>query len=366
MADKVPVVGCFDWFSLWFGNAGRSLACLWQRGVPVKWLVLILFFVLAKPTAAFDEDFLDFPALTLPEPIGLDLEEQLDEAHEAWSERVKGLGIRIDRFFGGEEFEPDPTSYIRVRTIGLLQESKSRAEVRVRARLALPNTEKRFSLILESEDDQRFDRGSGREPSPPGLLRSSRDDSASFMAGLRYLRDISDSVNLDTAIGLHLRRGMPDPYVRVRIGKSFYPGSWEVRPLEEIYWKYHKGQGARSQLLLQRPLSNLLFFRSVSEVDWVYRERRTYVGQDLILTREISSLHAVQAHVGVRGESEPMRVVNWFVNVGWRRNIYKKWLFLELRPELLFDRDESFRAEPRLFLTLEGFFGGFSHDQVVH
>jgi len=366
MAGKLSMAGCLGWLSLWFSSARHVSARLWTSCARGGWLALIMCVLLAKPAAAFDEAILGFPDLDLPEPMELDLEEQLDEAHEVWSERVKDLGIRIDRFFGGEEFEPDPSSYVRIRTVGLLQESKSRAEVRVRARLALPNTERRFSLILESEDDQRFDRGSGHEPSPPGLLRSSRDDSTSFTAGLRYLRDISDTVNLDTGIGLHLRRGVPDPYVRARIGKSFYPGSWEVRPLEEVYWKYHKGQGVRSQLLLQRPLSRLQFFRSVSEIDWVYRERRTYAGQDFILTREISSLQAVQAHVGVRGESEPMRVVNWFVNVGWRRNIYKKWLFLELRPELLFDRDEDFRAEPRLFITLEGFFGGYGHDQIVH
>jgi hypothetical protein len=324
--------------------------------IKAKHIVDVAMLLLSDTVAAYDEAVFGLPDVELPEPLELDIGERLDDVHDVWSERVRDLSIRIDRFFGGEEFEPDPTSYIRVRTIGLLQEGKSEAEVRVRARLALPNTERRLSLVLDSDDDARFDRGSGHDPSPPGLLRSPREDTG-FTAGLRYLREISNSANFDTDVGIRLRSGIPDPYVRARIAKSFFPGAWELRPLEEAYWRYHKGQGVRSQILLQRALPGSQFFRSLSEVDWVYRERRTYAAQDFVFTRELDPLQAVQAQIGVRGESDPMRMVNWFVNIGWRRNIYKDWLFLELRPELLFDREEDFRAEPRLFLTLETYFG---------
>lgn len=321
-----------------------------------KWFAFFFLLLLCAAAAAYDEEIFGLPEVELPEPIELNLEERLDEAHEVWSERVKDAGIRLDRLFGGEEFVADPNSYVRIRTIGLLQEGSSEAEVRVRARLALPNTERRFSLVLDSDDDERFDQAGGDQPSPPGLLRSSRQDGG-FTAGLRYLGELSETVNFDTDVGIRARHARPDPYVRARIRKSFYPGKWELRPLEEVYWRYHKGQGVRSQVMMQRILPNSQFFRSTSEVDWVYRERRTYASQDFTLTRELSPLHAVQSHIGIRGESDPMRVVQWFVNVGWRRNIYRDWLFLELRPELLFDREEDFRAEPRLFLILESYFG---------
>lgn len=319
----------------------------------IAFLILLL---VSNVVAAYDEKAFGLPDVEMPEPMELDIEDGLDEAHETWSERVREAGIRIDRLFGGEDFVPDPNSYVRIRTIGLMHEGNSKAEVRVRARLALPNTEKRLSLVIDSDDDERFDRGSGHEPSPPGLLRSPRDNTG-FTAGVRYLKDLSDTVNFDTDVGVRLRSGIPDPYVRARIGKTFFPGGWELRPLEEVYWRYHKGRGVRSQVVLQRVLSSSQFFRSTSEIDWVYRDRRTYTSQDFTFTRELNRMHAVQAQIGVRGEDGPTRVVNWFVNIGWRRNIYKDWLFLELRPELLFDREEDFRAEPRLFLTLESYFG---------
>src|SRR5690606_12240960 len=108
--------------------------------------------------------------------------------------RVTALGVMLDRLFGGEDFIPDHSSYIRTRSTLLLREQGSDLEFRLRARVTLPNTERRLSLILESEDDHRFDRAAGPEPAPPALLRSSGD--SGFTAGLRYLKDLSDAVNL--------------------------------------------------------------------------------------------------------------------------------------------------------------------------
>ncbi len=279
----------------------------------------------------------------------------IDRTHQAWSRRVTALGVMLDRLFGGEDFIPDHSSYIRTRSTLLLREQGSDLEFRLRARVTLPNTERRLSLILESEDDHRFDRAAGPEPAPPALLRSSGD--SGFTAGLRYLKDLSDAVNLDVDAGVRLRRALPDPFVRVRLGRSFYPGAWEVRPSEELYWREHRGAGARTVLLVQRPLPGPRFFRAVSEYDWVYRERRAYLAHDFIVTHQFDPLHAVQANIGLRGETDTTRLESWFVNIGWRRNVYKSWLFVELRPEVLFERERDFQGEPRLFFTLEAYFG---------
>lgn len=279
----------------------------------------------------------------------------LDRTHDDWSSTVTDLGVRLDRLFGGEEFIPDHSSYIRTRTTLLLREQDSELDFHLRAKLALPNTERRLSLVLESEDDPRFDRATGQEPAAPILLRS--PNSGGFSAGVRYLQELTDAVNFDADAGIRLRSARPDPFVRTRLERSIFLGLWEVRPSEELYWRYHKGHGARTLLLVQRPLPGPRFFRSVSEFDWVYRKRRAYSAQDLVFSHEFNPLHAVQAQIGARGESDPTRLVNWFVNIGWRRNIYKNWLFVELRPELLFEREQRFQAEPRLFLTLEAYFG---------
>lgn len=318
-------------------------------------MVLAVALLLPASASASDDLTPDLPELGEPADEA-DSENILDKTHQVWSRQVMDLGVRLDRLFGGEKFEPDHSSYIRVGSTALLREGDSDLEFRLRARLALPNTERRLSLVLESEDDDRFDRASGEGPSAPPLLRSP-DADRGFTAAVRYLKEWSDLVNFDADAGIRLRSGMPDPFLRARIGRSAFLGVWEVRPSEELYWRYHRGAGARTQLLVQRPLAGSRFFRSISEFDWVYRERRAYSAQDFVFSHEFNPLHGVQARLGLRGESDPTRLVNWFVNIGWRRNIYKNWLFVELRPELLFEREQDFQAEPRLFLTLEAYFG---------
>lgn len=325
---------------------GSAFSLTGQRCVAIVLIALFSGAVIAAPQV-------ELPEIVLPAPFEDD--NILDKTHAVWSQRVTDLGVRLDRLFGGEEFLPDHSSYIRARTTALLREEDPELELRLKARLALPNTERRLSLVLESEDDSQFDRAAGTVPSAPPILRS--PNTSGFTAGLRYLKELSDVVDLDADIGVRLRSGLPDPYVRTRIERSMFIGLWEVRPSEELYWHYHKGRGARTLLLAQRPLPGPRFFRSISEFDWVYRERRAYSAQDLIISHEFNPLHAVQAQIGARGESDPTRLVNWFVNIGWRRNIYKNWLFVELRPELFFEREQDFQAEPRLFLTLETYFG---------
>lgn len=284
--------------------------------------------------------------------------DRIDRTHETWSQLVMDMGVWLDRLFGGEEFVPERSSYVRLRTTALMREGGSEVEPRLQARITLPNTERRLSLMLEGEDEDPFGRGvGGVQPDPPMLLRSPGD--RGFTAGLRYLSELWNAVDLDADAGIRLRSGLPDPFVRARVRRVVGLGSWELRPLQELYWREQKGAGARFQLLVQRSLGGPRLFRSISEVDWVHRERTTYYAQDLIFVHAFSRLNAVQAVIGVRGESHPQRVESWFVNIGWRRNIYRDWLFAEVRPELLFERDADFQAEPRLFLTLEAYFGNF-------
>jgi hypothetical protein len=281
-----------------------------------------------------------------------ELRTSLDKTHDLLSRRVVDLGLRLDRLFGGDSFEPDPRSHIRVSFTTLIEDDGVELEPRLRVRLALPNTERRLSLILESEDDRRFDRATGYEPAPPTLLRPEEG----FTAGLRYLQRFANRFDLDADAGIRLRIP-PDPFVRARIGRSFFVDVWELRLSEEAYWRYERGAGALSRFIAQRALAGPRFFRSATEVEWVNRDQRFHYAHDFILSHEFTPLNAVQTRIGARGESDPNQLTEWFVNIGWRRNIYKDWLFAEVRPELLFERERDFQAEPRLFLTLEAYFG---------
>ena len=63
--------------------------------------------------------------------------------------------------------------------------------------------------------------------------------------------------------------------------------------------------------------------------------------------------------IGVNGNDETRgwRVNDYFLRVLFRGNFYRKWLYYDIQPELVFSREEDFEADPRLILRLEAFFG---------
>ena len=62
---------------------------------------------------------------------------------------------------------------------------------------------------------------------------------------------------------------------------------------------------------------------------------------------------------GVGFEREPRwRDTLYFATVRFRRNIHHGWVFFEVTPQVLFERDSNFKASPSLAFTFEMFFGG--------
>jgi hypothetical protein len=116
--------------------------------------------------------------------------------------------------------------------------------------------------------------------------------------------------------------------------------------------------GATTELLLQRELQGPQLLQALTTATYLERRERFFYLQDVVFSHEFNDLNAIRFHIGARAESEPNhRITSYFVTVPWRRNIYREWLFIELRPELLYERIDDFRPQPRLFITLEAFFG---------
>ena len=317
---------------------------------------IVAFGLLAPALPAGADNSLLFPMLAsiqVDEKDGASLASMVDEQHSDLSETVVNLGQRVDRFFGGEHYDREQkTSELRLSMRTLFSEDGVEFDPKIRFRLALPNTEQRLSVVLESARNDLF--GDSRSEVPPGVARDGDDD---VFAGLRYIQRFAEVWNVDADAGVKVKVP-PDPYVRVRGGRSWGGELGEARLSQSIFWENSDGAGATTELLLQRDLEGPKFLQAVTEATWLDRYQRFFYGQTVILTHTFSEDHAVQFRVGVHGESEPAsRLTRYYVNLPWRRNIYRNWLFLEIRPELLFDEENDFDAQPRLFLELEGYFG---------
>ena len=82
------------------------------------------------------------------------------------------------------------------------------------------------------------------------------------------------------------------------------------------------------------------------------------LGQRLLLTHILDRRQSLAFEVGTSAETRPnLRDLSYFSSLRYRRDIHRGWLFLELKPQLLFARENSYRADPALVLTLEALFG---------
>jgi len=284
----------------------------------------------------------------------------VDDGHLRVSREVVDLGHRLDRLFGGREYDPDAAgSRLRLTLVNQIEEDGVSVEPKIRLRLALPNTERRFNLIFESEDEEDALRP-GESPRPVVYSGTSSETRTSYVAGVQYIRALADYWNFDTSAGARLR-AHPELFVQARLGRSFFVDLWELRLSEAAFWRRTDGLGSTTEFLAQRPLpGGPWFLRSVTLATWLHDDQQWFYSQDFSLSYEFTPLSAIQARLGVRAESQPnTQVTEYFVNIGWRRNVYKDWLFAELRPELFFDRDDDFDPDPRLFLIVEAFFGDY-------
>jgi hypothetical protein len=303
--------------------------------------------------AQFDPDLVPEPD-KLPSMLGPSLADGLDAAQKRWSQNVVNMGHRLDGFFGGEDLERHTEgSMLRLILDTQFDEDGFSYDPRIKLRLRLPNTERRLSLLVRSDEEEEEDLRRGLPVGPRRIDQGDRD----YSAVLQFVRGLAEDWRLDVDTGIRLRLP-PNPFVRGRVERAEFFGRTELRLSEELYWYRDDGQGARTRLVIQRPLSGPRFLRLDSEADWRQREERWFYSHIGTLLHEFSYLHAISLQLSVTGESEPnQRVTGYGLSLRWRRNVLQRWLFLEVRPEVVYLRENDFEAHPQLIVGLEAFFG---------
>jgi hypothetical protein len=306
----------------------------------------------AQPQAAPSEpsDYWRVQAPEDMEPIEIP---PLPEVQEQLSSEVIALGRRLDAFFGTGDYRTDAEgSLLRVGTTMLIEEDGLSFDFAMRMRLALPRTERRLNLFLDSQRVDPFE-----TPAQRRRLERTDADSSSFVAGLQYLRQLAERWDLDADAGVRVRVPL-DPYVRVRVRRSELVLPWEYRVGQSLFWYAQRGRGTSTELLAQRTLADGRLLRSVSDVTWLDREQQFYYSQDLLFAQHFRRSAGVVYQIGIRGESEPNHQLDhYFINLRARRSVGWEWLFVELRPELYFERENNFSLERRFFVTMEVMLG---------
>jgi len=328
-----------------------------MKKIPLTCLLAGLLLFTGPATAA--ETAADTPPVKAVDPqleiggIG-----KFDVAHEYLSSRVETLSRRLDNFFGeNRSYEEANDSYLQVRGSLILDQDETFFNGEFRAKLSLPNLSRHLRFVLENRKVNE-DRTSPRITTGDANLSDSLDESR-FFAGLEFGLEEFQHWKLTVLPGFKLDDLDPTVRFRARRQSGLHNG-WQNRLTLTPAWFESKGWEASVGFDLERIVLEDALFRSSTGAFWEEEDEDQYTfGQLFQIIDPLNRNESLAYEIGMAVRTQPdLEDESYFGSVRYRRNVHQGWMFVELKPQLLFERDNDFDADPSLVLTLEVLIGG--------
>ena len=290
-----------------------------------------------------------------------------------WTHHLGSRGIClpaqwVDSFFADTDADFYAARTL-VRVIGTAQwqENTDRlTEVRVDARVALPHTEDRLSLVFRS-DDQEDDRLEQRERilEEEEADEDGEADTGVFRTALRWAA--YQTRRATSQVDLGVRGSNPYvPFARLRYRyRQPLPWQLQARVNQEFYWRDNEDRrGLASELQFERPVTENSLARFTTSAESNTQLRATNVewrwNQSLSWFWRIKRRAALQASLRVGGNSEPViRAQSRRFSVRLRHSFWRPWLYAEVEPYVTQNRDNDFQSVRGIALRLETQLGDY-------
>jgi len=282
----------------------------------------------------------------------------LIEQRNEWSTLIGDTGAQLDSFFAGQDIERLPNgSFLR---LGLeskyFKKGKLTLEPVFRFKLDLPTLQERLKLVLESDLPEQKTLNESKLES---ALANEERVSGNTTGALQLIFDSAKKWRLSTSIGIRLHTSL-NPFWRARTRRTWeLEQGWHLKTAQNLYYFHDDGWGESTQLTFEKAIHSY-FFTSTSEARWQHDERVMEFAQVFSSKKKLSAIRAIKYSVGILAKNQPnVNVTDYYFNTTYRRLIYKDWLFYDVTPELLFPREDSFKANPSILLRLEVVFSNF-------
>jgi len=293
-------------------------------------------------------------------PRGEDQDNWVDAGHAFVEQRIFAPVLRLDRFFSDErDIEAERSrSFLRWRSeVRLSQDTVGPAfTTGVRATLRLPGLNKqlrRLRLVIAGETRDAlgtlFPRQPGQTGGAPGDVATDDDELGSADAGLRFQLWETLASHADLGGGVLLRLP-PGVFGRVRfrwaipVRKLFL-----TRTVVTGFWRTDTHFGTLTAVDLERPLGPALVARLSGSGTITEESRGVEWISEVALLAALDLRTAAQIAAAVNGVTDPL-VVAQDLQTGaarrappvdryrfytrFRRDVYRRWLFVEIEPEV--------------------------------
>jgi len=282
----------------------------------------------------------------------------LDRHKQAMDSRVQNASQWVDSFFNDPDYEAEvATTQIRIRPeLFYRKEQDLKPRMRASVKLSLPNLGHRVSLFAGNaarEDDRDEGTDDTNEKSVIGLQffgKELKNWHSSFTAGLKF-----NSVAFFT--GPRLR------YANDLTEKDSY------RFTQEVLWQTDNNWHVRSRLDFNHYFNDKYLFRQTFDGLW-REERRNKEGYrtrvSSFMTQRLNDRAGLQYEFTTILHQRPhSHVDRYTLALRFRRQTARDWLYYEIVPQVSWEDQYNFKANPGIRLRLEIFYGTPNEDRSI-
>lgn len=317
---------------------------------------------LPVPKRPSQNPFTDYPSLGdiyFPPPEKTYLEQSVDyllSSHGQVSDAVRLFGEKMDRYFAGEDYDgEDNESYFKVGVANRwIEGGDYEPELDYKFRVDLPATKRRYRLVLSYRDDDDKSLEERSRPSSEVLP----PDEQSFFAGLvKQMKSESGRWEGKITGGIKVKVP-PDPFIRASTKRYFDTGEvWSTQVRSGVQWFNSDGFRWEADLIFERLVAFDLLFRPRTSLDWREENDTLEFGQTFTLYQELSQTQAIEYQLGAFGSSmSRARMNTYYISASYRHNLYKELLYMQVIPELAFERENNFTDTASITLAFQLFF----------
>ena len=286
----------------------------------------------------------------------------VDRTHSRVERDLFELAVWFDRFFGDDRMvvTERPESRLRWRPEFRWDEEEHYSfRSTVRVSLRLPRLKNRWRLVFSSESQGDPNVIIPEDPGNPALDAGSRVRTSSTELIYDILRTPRSTLHAGAGVSVTTS---PDAFARTRFryARPIAPDTLG-RFTATAFWSARDGFGESNQVDLERWLAPPTLLRWSNSFEIKEKDSGWTWGTELSLIHKLSPKSAVTLSGGVSGSTQPAWIAqNYRILVRYRRNVWRKWFFLEGEPELHWPRQDDGSRKPVWGATLRAeilFFG---------
>jgi len=257
----------------------------------------------------------------------------------------------LDRLFSGKNWSPGVNhSKLAIESSETWYEAGvKQSDFRVRAKVDLPRTRRRYRLFVDSDPDQTRTLADRTR----GVSLGSDLNKKATVAGIEYSEDAplhrwKSSLSLGGRYDGGLRI-----LTRYRIRKYWQPSeSWLNYVHQDLWYLDGVGWGETSEVTIAHEIDDKTSVQFQFDLENRQEEKNIEYANTWKLGRKMSERATIVYTFGLLGEGEASNMAdNKFINASFRYRLRNEWMDVYLTPEIFYAEEFNYRPERSLTLT---------------